>query len=96
MGNLKTNKTHLLFETESPVISLASNISGNAVLSGHLDGSVCRFYFNGSSQQQVCYTVFTSAKKNNSLYLGPYFHSQKPPFLLGVGFCLSWRESVCV
>lgn len=50
---MKTNKANVLYETESPVIALTANIIGNAILSGHLDGSVCRFYFNGTSLQQV-------------------------------------------
>lgn len=40
IGQLKVNKPATLFSSESYVISLATSANGNAVISGHLDGSV--------------------------------------------------------
>ncbi len=54
MGNLKTNKSATLYQTESYVVSMASHLDGNAILSGHADGSINRFFFDdgvsGASQ----------------------------------------------
>jgi intraflagellar transport protein 172 len=46
IGNLKTNKSATLYQTEFCVVSVASNIQGNAIVSGHLDGSLLRFFFD--------------------------------------------------
>ncbi|KXS17578.1 hypothetical protein M427DRAFT_121993 [Gonapodya prolifera JEL478] len=54
VGNLKTNKAATLYETESFVVSAASSPDGTAIMTGHLDGSIYRFYFDdgasGASQ----------------------------------------------
>ncbi|KAI8928779.1 hypothetical protein BC831DRAFT_447367 [Entophlyctis helioformis] len=46
IGNLKSNKAATLYQTDSMVISAASSIDGNAIMTGHLDGSINRFYFD--------------------------------------------------
>lgn len=46
VGNLKTNKSATLYQTESYVVSATSNIEGNAIISGHADGSINRFFFD--------------------------------------------------
>ena len=46
LGNLKTNKSATLYQIDSPCISLTNNIPGTAVLSGHLDGTLAKFYFD--------------------------------------------------
>ncbi|KAI8804484.1 hypothetical protein BJ742DRAFT_824622 [Cladochytrium replicatum] len=54
VGNLKTNKAATLYQTDSCVVSCASSLDGNAVITGHLDGSINRFFFDdgvtGASQ----------------------------------------------
>ncbi|KAJ3038900.1 hypothetical protein HDV00_012822 [Rhizophlyctis rosea] len=54
VGNLKANKAATLYQTESCVVSAASSIDGTAVITGHLDGSINRFFFDdgisGASQ----------------------------------------------
>lgn len=54
VGNLKTNKAATLFQTESYVVSAASSMDGNAIITGHVDGSINRFFFDdgaaGASQ----------------------------------------------
>ncbi|KAI8818942.1 uncharacterized protein EV422DRAFT_125936 [Fimicolochytrium jonesii] len=54
IGNLKTNKAATLYQTESCVVSLSASHDGNAIISGHLDGSMNRFFFDdglsGASQ----------------------------------------------
>jgi intraflagellar transport protein 172 len=46
VGNLKTNKAATLYQTESCVVSTASSLDGNAIITGHLDGSINRFFFD--------------------------------------------------
>ncbi|KAI9351150.1 hypothetical protein DFJ73DRAFT_789886 [Zopfochytrium polystomum] len=46
VGNLKTNKAATLYQTDSCVVSAASSIDGSAVITGHLDGSINRFFFD--------------------------------------------------
>lgn len=54
VGNLKTNKAATLYQTESCVVGAASSPDGNAIITGHLDGSINRFFFDdgisGASQ----------------------------------------------
>ncbi|KAI8903741.1 hypothetical protein EDD86DRAFT_195465 [Gorgonomyces haynaldii] len=70
VGNLKTNKAATLYQTESPVVSCVTNREGTAILSGHLDGSLFRFYFDdgvsGASQ-------------------GKFAHHSSPPVTIGWG-----------
>ena len=58
MGNLKTNKAATLYQGDSAPVSLSSNPDGSAIASGHLDGAICRFYFNdevsGAAQGKFC------------------------------------------
>jgi len=42
-GNVKKNKSHTLFTAEQYTVSLTANVSRKAILSGHADGSICRF-----------------------------------------------------
>ncbi len=46
---MKTNKAATLFQTESCVVSTASSPDGNAIVSGHLDGTINRFFFDDAS-----------------------------------------------
>ncbi|KAI9201990.1 uncharacterized protein BJ171DRAFT_584638 [Polychytrium aggregatum] len=54
VGNLKTNKAATLYQSESCVISASSSVDGNAIITGHMDGSINRFFFDdgisGASQ----------------------------------------------
>eukprot|EP00842_Homolaphlyctis_polyrhiza_P007089 jgi/Hompol1/96/HPOL_004489-RA len=54
IGNLKSNKAATLYQTDSMVVSAVSSIDGNAVMTGHLDGTINRFFFDdgisGASQ----------------------------------------------
>uniref|UniRef100_A0A8C9QX79 Intraflagellar transport protein 172 homolog n=1 Tax=Scleropages formosus TaxID=113540 RepID=A0A8C9QX79_SCLFO len=54
LANTKTNKSSTLYGTESYVVSLASNVSGKGVLSGHADGTLVRYFFDdeGSGESQ--------------------------------------------
>lgn len=47
LGMLKTNKTYSMYSHPegSYVVSLAASSSGNAIISGHLDGSIYKFTF---------------------------------------------------
>ncbi|KAJ3253804.1 hypothetical protein HK103_005291 [Boothiomyces macroporosus] len=58
VGNLKTNKAATLYQTESCVVSAVSNVEGNAIITGHLDGTINRFFFDdgisGASQGKFC------------------------------------------
>ncbi|KFM78843.1 Intraflagellar transport protein 172-like protein, partial [Stegodyphus mimosarum] len=46
VAHAKNNKTTTLYNSDSYVVSLTSNISGKGVISGHADGSVVRFFFD--------------------------------------------------
>jgi hypothetical protein len=50
---LKSNKSAILYQAESPVISLTSNLSGTAILVGHLDGTINRCLFEDASSGTV-------------------------------------------
>jgi intraflagellar transport protein 172 len=49
VGNLKTNKAATLYQTDSCVVSASSSPDGNAIITGHLDGSINRFFFDDGS-----------------------------------------------
>ncbi|XP_060947369.1 intraflagellar transport protein 172 homolog [Limanda limanda] len=56
LANTQTNKSSTLYRTESCVISLAPNVTGNGFLSGHANGTVARFFFDkvpGESQGEL-------------------------------------------
>lgn len=42
-GNVKKNKSHTLFTAEQYTVALTANVSRKAILSGHADGSICRY-----------------------------------------------------
>jgi intraflagellar transport protein 172 len=46
VGNLKTNKAATLYQTESWVVSISCSPEGNAIISGHADSSINRFFFD--------------------------------------------------
>ena len=97
LGNLKTNKASTLFQEDSPVVSICSSLDGNATASGHLDGSICRFFFNDEvsdasqvSPQLVCFWTF-------SLYLPSYADVIDIQILLLIGKVLSAsNHSSCI
>ena len=53
VGQLRNNKTALLFSTESYVVSLCASPDGKSILSGHLDGSIYRFTFEDVNGEPV-------------------------------------------
>lgn len=56
VGALRTNKATTLFGSDSYVVACAPSPDGNAVLSGHADGSIYRFTFEdgaGGTSTQV-------------------------------------------
>ncbi|XP_077566022.1 intraflagellar transport protein 172 homolog [Stigmatopora nigra] len=46
LANVQTNKSSTMYLTDSSVVSLASNVSGNGVLCGHANGNVVRYFFD--------------------------------------------------
>ncbi|NXT80828.1 IF172 protein, partial [Zapornia atra] len=54
LANTKNNKSSTIYGTDSCVVSLASNVSGKGILSGHADGTIVRFFFDdeGSGESQ--------------------------------------------
>jgi intraflagellar transport protein 172 len=54
IGNLRSNKSHLLYAIESNTASLAINSRGTELLSGHSDGSVYKYSFATLSQEGKC------------------------------------------
>jgi intraflagellar transport protein 172 len=68
VGNLKTNKAATLYQTESCVVSATSSQDGHAIISGHLDGSISRFYFDdavsGAAQVRGQYTYILTPNQS--------------------------------
>ena len=46
LGQLRNNKPATLYNADSYVYALASNLDGNAIVSSHLDHSIYRFFFD--------------------------------------------------
>ena len=51
VGQLRSNKPATLYSTDSYVVSICANQEGSAVLSGHLDHRIYRFYFDPAQQR---------------------------------------------
>eukprot|EP00397_Hematodinium_sp_SG-2012_P000872 GEMP01000873.1.p1 GENE.GEMP01000873.1~~GEMP01000873.1.p1 ORF type:complete len:1750 (+),score=429.25 GEMP01000873.1:263-5512(+) len=58
VGQIKSNRTATLYQTDSFVVSVCEGPDGNSILSGHLDGSIYRFSFETDNsapiQQKFC------------------------------------------
>ncbi len=52
-GAMRSNKSSVLFATESYCVALAANKEGDSFVSGHLDGSVYAFNCETSAAQKV-------------------------------------------
>eukprot|EP00939_MAST-03C_sp_MAST-3C-sp1_P000124 g124.t1 len=48
LGQTRKNKSATMYVTESHVVSCCASPDGNSILSGHLDGTIYRFFFEGS------------------------------------------------
>ncbi|XP_066998302.2 intraflagellar transport protein 172 homolog [Anabrus simplex] len=61
-SNIKSNRTKTLYDTNSSVVSLAGNNQGTGFLSGHMDGTIIRFYvkFDQKPERQGQVVRFTS------------------------------------
>lgn len=53
MGVLRSNKSQLLFSTDSYVVSIASSRDGNGVISGHLDSSVNLYWLDKQQHSRI-------------------------------------------
>ncbi|XP_046738149.1 intraflagellar transport protein 172 homolog [Diprion similis] len=56
---LKANKGHTLYASDSMAISLAVNVKGTGFLSGHVDGSIIRYYIAEDGQAEPPGRVLT-------------------------------------
>ena len=70
IGNMKTNRSQLVYSIESCAVSLSLNIAATELLSGHSDGSIYKFTFPTDSSKGSCSKIIT--------------HSH-PPYLLSWG-----------
>lgn len=52
-GVLRSNKSQVLYQTESYCVSIASNRVGDSVISGHLDGSIFAYHLESQTAQKV-------------------------------------------
>lgn len=48
LANIKTNKSSTIFGTNSQVVALAPGPQRNGFISGHADGSIVRYFFDGA------------------------------------------------
>ena len=53
IGLLRSNKSNVLYSSESYVIALASSRDGHSIISGHLDGSVYTYNIENQSGQKI-------------------------------------------
>lgn len=88
VGILKTNKSQTLFSTEHPVISICTSRTGDAMLSGHLDGSVYIYYFDMEEGNNINLGGGGDAVGNVTGSKKLFQHSCPPTVL-------SWGESIC-
>ena len=70
IGNLRSNKSHLLYAIESNTVSLAMNARGTELLSGHSDGSIYKYAFSPLNQEGKC---------------SKFVHHSQSPYLLTWG-----------
>lgn len=77
MANTKTNKSSTIYNTESYIVSLTSNVSGKGILSGQADGTIIRYFFDdegsGESQGKLVthpYPPYALAWGSNSIVAG--------------------------
>ena len=71
-GAVKTNKAVTLYNTDSYVVTLTSNLEGTGFLSGHADGSVVRWYVadDPNSKGQVSINCFLKEMCQSRLFPG--------------------------
>jgi intraflagellar transport protein 172 len=50
VGQIRTNKPGTLYSTEVPVVSMVASLDGNAIMCGHLDGTIYRFVFDDTGR----------------------------------------------
>ena len=58
MGN-SSNKSLTLFTTQSYVVALTAALDGDGFVSGHADGSICRYTFPSTSGQPASHALLT-------------------------------------
>lgn len=61
LGILKSNKSSTLYSTESFVVALSSSPSGDAVCSGHLDGSILTFNLETKQKSKIQHSTIPYA-----------------------------------
>lgn len=54
VANIKTNKSHTVYNSDKYTVSLTANTTGKGFISGHADGSIIRYFFDdeGSNDSQ--------------------------------------------
>ena len=53
IGKLSNNKSAVIYSTDSYAVSLASSRDGEAIISGHLDGSIYLFHMDNQQYQKL-------------------------------------------
>jgi len=54
VGNLRSNKSQTLYKTQSCVVAMATNLSGNGILTAHHDGSIYRILLPDKDDELLC------------------------------------------
>lgn len=62
VGNLRSNKSHILYTVESSTLCLALNSNGSELISGHGDGSIYKFTFPTISQESTCVKLLQTSQ----------------------------------
>jgi len=97
VGNTRNNKAATLYQAETEVVALAASNDGHGLVSGHLDGSIYRFYFEDSNGSEG----FAGGNGDVDDVLGGgvlassnIIGSQKICIHSSIPYCLSWGTNI--
>ncbi|KAL9645308.1 hypothetical protein ABK040_002508 [Willaertia magna] len=94
VGNTRNNKGLTLYQAESEVVSLAASSDGHGLVSGHLDGSIYRFYFEDTSNGSGNEFVYGDDETiGNNASISNVIGSQKICIHSSIPYCLAWGNN---
>ncbi|KAL3897688.1 MAG: hypothetical protein SGPRY_013001 [Prymnesium sp.] len=98
VGQLRSNKPATLYSTESFVVSCCANLEGTAILSGHLDHRIYRFYFDDAARVSLLSPLSPSRPSSLELMSYHLFRSGVAHWELtrhsSIPYALSWGEAI--
>ncbi|KAF0975063.1 hypothetical protein FDP41_005816 [Naegleria fowleri] len=98
MGNTRNNSATTLYQAESEVVALAASSDGHGLVSGHLDGSIYRFYFedtpNGDLSSNLNGDVIDDMMMGAGFANSNIIGSQKICVHSTIPYCLAWGNNI--